>query len=189
MFSRFKNKIQVYLHTLVKQYEVTLINQALRSNGSKIDPGFGFGENFIFNAIGNGYKLQIEDNVLFRNNCHVMINSPGQLHLKKGVFFNNYCSINCFGKITIGENTLFGEGVKIYDHNHLYSKSGDVLTVERNEFKTGYVNIGKNCWIGSNVTILNNVEIGDNVIIGANCLIYKSVSSNTVVKAKTEYIT
>jgi len=133
------------------------------------------------------YKLTIKPNVIFRQFCNILIYENAELVIEENVFFNNYCSINCLGKITIGSNTLFGEGVKLYDHNHLYHSENKALIVERDKHKIGTVRVGKNCWIGSNVTILNNVEIGDNVIIGANNLIYKSIPANVVVKAKTDF--
>jgi teichuronic acid biosynthesis glycosyltransferase TuaG len=132
--------------------------------------------------------VEIQPNVSFREFCNILLYENGALKIGQNVFFNNYCSINCLGNIEIGANSIFGEGVKIYDHNHKYHKDDHILTVERNEFTIGQIKIGKNCWIGSNVTILNNVEIGDNVIIGANCLIYKSVASNSIIKAQTNTI-
>ena len=128
-------------------------------------------------------NLTLNEGVCFRKYCHLFLDKEGHLEISKNVFFNNYCSISCLGKIEIGENTLIGEGVKLYDHNHKYGIVNDGLLVERNEFKIGTIKIGKNCWIGSNVTILNNVVIGDNVVIGAGCLIYKSIPSNSIVKA------
>jgi acetyltransferase-like isoleucine patch superfamily enzyme len=130
--------------------------------------------------------LTIKHGVGFRQFCNILIYKYGELIIGENVFFNNYCSINCLGKIEIGANTLFGEGVKIYDHNHLFYSENKTLIVERDKHKIGRVKIGKNCWIGSNVTILNNVEIGDDVIIGANNLIYKSIPSNAIVKSKTD---
>ena len=128
-------------------------------------------------------SLKINEGVYFRKYCHLFLDKEGRLEIGKNVFINNYCSINCLGKIEIGENTLIGEGVKLYDHNHKYGTVNSGLMVERNEFKIGSIEIGKNCWIGSNVTILNNVVIGDNVIIGAGCLIYKSIPANCILKA------
>ena len=97
---------------------------------------------------------------------------------------NNYCSINCLENIEIGENTLFGEGVKIYDHNHQYSSE----KIEHQKFTTAPVKIGKNCWLGSNVIILKGVTIGDNVILGAGCVIYKDIPANSIVINKQEQI-
>ncbi|MXV17455.1 hypothetical protein GS398_19305 [Pedobacter sp. HMF7056] len=119
-----------------------------------------------------------------RCSCNFMMYPDAVLIIHENVFFNNYCSVNCLGLVEIGENTLFGEGVKIYDHNHTYDYSGQgVLNIARDDFKIGSVRIGKHCWIGSNVIILNNVVIGDNVIIGANCLIFKDVPANSIVRS------
>jgi acetyltransferase-like isoleucine patch superfamily enzyme len=129
--------------------------------------------------------LTIGNKVEFRKYCHILLYEKADLTIRSSVFFNNYCSINCLGKIEIGAHTLFGEGVKMYDHNHAYFFDEKKLVVERDKFKIGSIKIGDNCWIGSNVVILNNVEIGDNVIIGAGCLIHKSIPSNSIVKANT----
>ena len=125
-------------------------------------------------------KVNIAESVLFREFCNILVNDKASLLIRKGVFFNNYCSINCLDHIEIGEDTIFGEGGKLYDHNHKYAV--DPFRVEKGEFTTAPIRIGKNCWIGSNVTILKGVTIGDNVIIGAGCLIVKSIPSNSLVK-------
>ena len=89
------------------------------------------------------------------------------------------------GEIEIGMNNIFGECIKIYDHNHIYNKMEGLISEQG--FKIGKIKIGDNCWIGSNCIILNNVTIGDNVVIGANNLVHKSVPSNTVVKARVYF--
>ncbi|OCX54562.1 hypothetical protein BEL04_10015 [Mucilaginibacter sp. PPCGB 2223] len=148
-----------------------------------IHEAFYLGEHSEIKINGLCKELSIAENVSALKFCSFLVQEPGRLVIEKNVFFNNYCSVNCLGNIEIGENTMFGEGVKIYDHNHAHSyTAGGQLVVEKAEFKISSVKIGKNCWIGSNATILNNVEIGDNVIIGAHCLIYKSVPANSIVK-------
>lgn len=134
-------------------------------------------------------QLTLKQGVFFRKFCNILIYPNAMLVVDENVFFNNYCSINCLGQIEIGAKTVFGEGVKIYDHNHKYHYEKDgTLVLEKDEYTIGHVRIGKNCWIGSNVTILSNVEIGDNVIIGANCLIYKSIPANSIVKHEENLI-
>ena len=119
-----------------------------------------------------------------RNNCNFVIGKNAELKIERGVFMNNFCSINCLEKIEIGENTLFGESVKLYDHNHQYTHE----KIERQSFNTSPIKIGKNCWLGSNVVILKGVEIGDNSIIGAGCIIYKNIPAGSVVINKQEQI-
>ncbi|PHR17390.1 MAG: hypothetical protein COA41_12290 [Sphingopyxis sp.] len=96
----------------------------------------------------------------------------GKIEISDGCFFNNYCSINCQSKITIGKNTLFGEGVKVYDHNHTF----DVRTgVSHSDFVTDPIRIGDNCWIGSNCIILKGVNICNNVLVGAGAIVTKNI--------------
>ena len=106
------------------------------------------------------------------------------LKLGNRVFFNDHCTIRCGKYIEIGKDTMFGDGVRIFDHNHQYSN----YHVEKISFNTGPVIIGKNCWIGSNVVILKGVTIGDNVIIGAGAVIHKDIPSNSIVVSKEELV-
>lgn len=137
---------------------------------------------------GNDFRVSMGEKVEFRKYCSIMMYDRARLEIGSNVFFNNYSSINCLGVIKIGDNCLFGEGVKFYDHNHEYVFQDNALFVEKDKFNIGSIQIGKNCWIGSNVTILKDVVIGDNVIIGANNLIYKSIPSNVIVKAKSDFV-
>ena len=77
---------------------------------------------------GNWNVFQVDDkasfiigtNVICRNfeNFHV---SSGKLILHNGVFINNSCSFNCMERIEIGAGTMMGEGVRFYDHDHIYT--------------------------------------------------------------------
>ena len=181
------------LISLVRDLNVSNKEKVLRLlskfPGISLTETLSFEEYFTFNSISDDFSIKLGNNISFRKYCHILAYPKSSLIIHNNVFFNNYCSINCLGSIEIGEKSIFGEGVKIYDHNHRYSfNSEGTLGVERQNFNIGFVEIGKNCWIGSNVTILNNVAIGDNVIIGANCLIYKSVPSNTIVKHREDLI-
>jgi len=168
---------------IYRQKRIEILNLKLLPNVS-IHNSFYVGAGTYF-ITENGIKeLRIGENVVARKCCNFVLHPGASLIINDGVFLNNYCSISCLGTIEIGKNTMLGEGVKIYDHNHTYSyNDAGVLNIDRDNFTVGNVKIGNDCWIGSNVTILNNVEIGDNVIIGANCLIYKNVKSNSIVKS------
>ena len=147
-------------------------------NITKIKP---YSKNIKFGDFCN-FSFYPKSEIQFGNNIYIRNNAL--LKIDDNVFMNNYCSINCLEKIELGENTLFGEGVKIYDHNHQYSSE----KIEHQKFTTAPVKIGKNCWLGSNVIILKGVTIGDNVILGAGCIIYKDVPANSIVINKQEQI-
>jgi acetyltransferase-like isoleucine patch superfamily enzyme len=155
-----------------------------KSKSIIISPDLIMGNYLNINIEPANVSINIGTNVIFKEFCSLVVNGSGSLSINANVFFNNYCSINCLGEIKIGTNTLFGEGVKIYDHNHKYETSPEIK-VHAHQFTISPVTIGKNCWIGSNVTILKGVDIGDNVIIGANSLIHKSIPANSIVKANS----
>ena len=126
--------------------------------------------------INNKADLIVGSNVICRNfeNFHV---SSGKLILHDGVFVNNYCSFNCMERIEVGNGTMMGEGVRFYDHDHVYTAE----KIEKWQWTTAPIRVGRDCWIGSNVTILKGVTIGDNTIIGAGCLVRNDIPANSVV--------
>ena len=174
------------LRKIIKKIGYTRSNVFPKSTTIRIADDFVIGRYRNIN-IKKQAIITIGKHVEIRGFFSAVVSSGAELVISPAVFLNNYCSINCLGKVVIGENTIMGEGVKIYDHSHEYSFAGKDLKIERDKFKIGKVIIGKNCWLGSNVTILNNVEIGDNVLIGANNLIYKSIPANSLVIAKSEH--
>lgn len=144
--------------------------------------GTNYQEKIIQDGTWNVFQIDdrahfiVGTNVICRNfeNFHV---SSGKVILHGGVFINNSCSFNCLERIEIGAGTMMGEGVRFYDHDHIYTAE----TIEKWQWTTAPIRVGRDCWIGSNVTILKGVTIGDNTIIGAGCLIRNDIPSNSVV--------
>ena len=144
--------------------------------------GTNYQEKIIQDGTWNVFQIDdrahfiVGTNVICRNfeNFHV---SSGKVILHDGVFINNSCSFNCMERIEIGAGTMMGEGVRFYDHDHIYTAE----KIEKWQWTTAPIRVGRDCWIGSNVTILKGVTIGDNTIIGAGCLIRNDVPANSVV--------
>ena len=146
---------------------------------------FIYGEKFFLTS-SSGIHLDITasvikigHNVQVRDYCSIRSEQNGVIVIGDNGFLNNGCSINSMGLIKVGKDCQFGEGVKLYDHNHKYRNMN--VPISQQGYIVGEITIGSNCWIGSNVTILKDVHIGDNVIIGAGCVIYKSIPSNSIV--------
>lgn len=96
-------------------------------------------------------------------------------------FFNNYCSLNAHKSIEIGNDCIiFGEGVKIYDHNHRFSIGN--MPIWQQGFSTRRVIIGNNCWIGSNVIILPRSEVESGKVIGDGCIVKGVIPDGTLIK-------
>ncbi|WP_209298151.1 acyltransferase [Aeromonas jandaei] len=140
-----------------------LTKNVLKFSFPKIESGLDI--NLYHNA-----KLDL-GNISARKNLNIFV-SNGTLLFGTGCFINNNCSFNCLEGIFIGDNTIFGEGVKVYDHDHLIDCE---YNVSKDKFVTSSIHIGGGCWIGSNTIILKGVTIVDNVIVGANSIVNKSI--------------
>ncbi|WP_404836769.1 acyltransferase [Aeromonas media] len=139
-------------------------------NFSLFDSNLPFNFNISKAKVFIGKALRVRSGVSFNV-------TSGVLTIGNRVFFNNYCSINCHDSITIGDDVLFGEGVKIYDHDHVFSAATGVL---KNEFTTSRITIGNNVWLCSNVVILKGVSIGDNAVIAAGSVVSKDIPASCV---------
>ena len=101
-------------------------------------------------------SIQVE-NFQFRKGIYASYRQErGKLRIGDNVFFNNYCTICVWRELTIGDGTIFGENVKIYDHNHIYSDPD--MPIKQQGYTSAPIHIGKHCWIGSNVTILKGSD-------------------------------
>lgn len=192
MLQKLKNYFSERIFSIVIHYENDKKKASWKNFTSlsniHIHDTFSPQDKSIFKGDRNDYgKIIINENFSIRDYCNILVFPKAELNIGKNVFFNNYCSINCLEKIDIGDNTIFGEGVKLYDHNHLIERK-DTFKISREHFTKGAISIGKNCWIASNVTILKGVTIGDNCIIGAGCIIHRSVAANSVVKSQQNLI-
>lgn len=125
------------------------------------------------------FSLWGGDSIYFRKGLSINIGPQGLLSMGKHVFLNNYCSITCLHRVSIGNDCIFGENVRIYDHNHKHEING--IPYYKQGFTIGEIAIGNNCWLGSNVVVLKGVKIGDNCVIGANTIVYKSIPENSIV--------
>ena len=88
--------------------------------------------------------------------------------------------------VKIGNDCIFGENIKIYDHNHNFKDKTKLISQQG--FNTESVIIDSNCWIASNVIILKGVHIGSNSVIGAGVIVYKNVPANSVLVCKQDII-
>lgn len=134
-----------------------------------------------------GKKFNFGKKFTFRKSFSLIIDGDSaKVEIGDNVFFNNFCTIASMNKITIGDNTIFGENVKIYDHNHEFRNAE--IPIKNQGYNSASIHIGKNCWIASNVIILKGVVIGDHCIIGAGNIVYKDVADNSVLLSKQEQL-
>jgi maltose O-acetyltransferase len=102
--------------------------------------------------------------------------------IKDGVSTMNTLFNVISGRITIGENTLFGHNCMVLTgtHSFINGKRASLNQPPLDEVpKSGRdINIGIGCFIGSGTIILGNSTIGNNVIIGAGSVVNSNIPNN-----------
>lgn len=100
--------------------------------------------------------------------------------------FGPFGYVGCSGKITIGNNVMFGPKCSLFAENHNFSDVG--ANIKSQGVNQKGIIIEDDCWIGSNVTILDGVTIGKGSVIGAGTLVTKDVPSGSTVMDKRSKI-
>lgn len=127
-----------------------------------------------------GNRLIIGRKTTWRKGFSILVNKGAKIKIGKNCFFNNYCSLTAMKLIEIGNGTLMGENVKLYDHNHRFRYINK--PIKEQGYSVDEIKIGKHCWIGSNVVILKGTHIGNNCVIGAGCVVSGEIPDNTILK-------
>ncbi|MGM9929627.1 MAG: acyltransferase [Bacillus sp. (in: firmicutes)] len=141
-------------------------------------------QHFAFSTelnIDKGAMIALGNRVYFRRGCALKVREGAKLELGNGVMFNNNCIIGCRDRISIGDGTVFGPGVYIYDHDHDYRNG-----IYNQMYLKSPIKIGKNCWIGAGTIILRGTTIGDNCVVGAGCVIKGCYPDNQLIVQKRE---
>lgn len=132
----------------------------------------------------NGGSIELGKKCSLGKNAEIA-SVNGMVKIGENVHIGDYCMIICRDSIEIGENTIFGPHVYIYDHDHSVNKKG---RVQRNSYVSTPIVIGKDVWIGINTVILKGTIIGDGCIIGAGSVITGTIAPNTKVVQRRETI-
>lgn len=141
--------------------------------------GIKAGSKLLYYKAKYGRRLKVGKGVRFRKGFMINISKNGRVEIGDGTWFNNYCSINCHDKIIIGKDNLFGEGVRIYDHNHVFNNKSVNM---KKTFKSRPIMIGDKNWFGSNVVIISGAKVGNCNVFGAGAVVNSEYGSDNLVK-------
>lgn len=128
--------------------------------------------------------VRVGRNCEFAAYCDFEAHGSGVLEIGTGTYFNRYCMISAHEHVAVGQNCMFGPGVKIFDNNHCHNPETGVSS----QLTTAPISIGDNSWVGSAAIILKGAKIGRNCVIGAGCIIRGEVPDGSVVANRQELV-
>jgi acetyltransferase-like isoleucine patch superfamily enzyme len=177
--SRFTNLFKRTLKRLrVTKYKYLSNAKNVTGNGNFVQPVLLSGRGTII--FGEDVYLGTEQSPFFYSGyCYIDARKPtAKIVFGDRVWSNNNLTlISEEAGISIGQDTIIGTNVEIYDtdfHNINPARRKEA------EVSSRRVDIGENVWIGSNVKILKGVRIGNNSIIGNNSVVTKDVPADSI---------
>lgn len=108
----------------------------------------------------------------------VWIRGSSRLTIGQGTYIGRRAVIGCNEKVTIGQDCLLAENVRIQDTDHNFSNVS--IPVNQQGITTAPVTIGNDVWIGFGVVITKGVTIGDGCVIGANSVVTRDIPPYSV---------
>ena len=110
------------------------------------------------------------------------------IDINPGAKIGEYFFIDHGTGVVVGETTIIGDNVKLYQGATLGALSPAGMATNPNVRR--HPKVGNNVVIYANSTLLGGAtEIGDNVVVGGNAFLTSSVASNTVVSVKNPEMT
>lgn len=137
---------------------------------------------FFLKECGNNVVIELSvnfenpKNVILNDNVYIGANSrfgselnDGTITIESNVHIGRNCTIDHTGSITIKENTLLSENIKILSHSHGYDPRSKPIGLE--------LIIEKNCWIGLNTIITENCNfINSSNITASGSIVTKNLN-------------
>lgn len=133
-----------------------------------------------------GNNVTIGRSVMIRPSSYYGIDMGKGLVMGDNSSIGPHGYIGCSGKITIGNNVMFGPKCSLFAENHVFSDTKS--TIKSQGVNQKGIVVKDDCWIGSNVIILDGVTIGKGCIIGAGTIITKDIPAGSIVIDKRNKI-
>ena len=132
-----------------------------------------------------GGKIILGKHVSMNHNSRLGVTENAMIKIGDNAGIGDNNVIVAREKIEIGNNSMFGPNVCIYDHDHVFKTSGIIRNLGYN---TAPVKIEDNVWLGAGVIVLKGVTIGEGSVIAAGTVITKDVPKNSIVYNKRELV-
>jgi len=121
-------------------------------------------------------------NVIFGSNMIIeSFDQIDNLNIKDYAYIGANAIWSLRGKISIGNNVIFGPRCILWPYNHNYNSSNFIPYGPRNEDIIKEIVIEDNVSIGMNTTILAGVKIEEGAIIASNSVVTKDVAKYAIV--------
>jgi len=161
----------------------TLLKFRLRGvNCRNLDPWTYIGKYTILKTVDSRSSINFNHRIDLHNYVSLVAEDGGQINFGKRVSIGDYSTLRASrAQITIGDNTMLAQGVKLISTNHAYKDKNKLIHEQDIDNDKIGITIGKDCWLGAGCVVLPGVTIADGVVVGANAVVTKDVPEYAIV--------
>ena len=151
----------------------------LRAHGVRVGRGVSFAGRIRVNGdprrvtIGDGCSLH--RGVTFWTHWYGA--GHGEIVLGRRVTMLTHVTLNSWERITVGDDSAFGDGCYVQDNDHGTEPGTPVM---RQPCHGAPIAIGRDVWLGARCIVLKGVTVGDGTVVGAGSVVVKSLPAGVV---------
>lgn len=163
-----RNLCAVFFKFLPKFFVRWLMDWFRYSNGI-----IGFGIRYLcLKRLAKGCKEKV---IVFPS---VFIKQPESLEVGTNVSIHEFCYIDAFGGLKIGDHVAIGHSCTIMCCQHEFNIPGELT--KSGSYIEGPVEIERDVWLGAHVKVMPGVKIGQGSVIGAGSVVTKDIPEYSV---------
>ncbi|MDT3404784.1 acyltransferase [Mucilaginibacter terrae] len=161
----------------------TLLKLRLRGvNCRNIDAWTYIGKYTILKTADSRSSINFNQRIDLHNYVSLVAEDGGQINFGKRVSIGDYSTLRASrAQITIGDNTMLAQGVKLISTNHAYKDKNKLIHEQDIDTEKIGITIGSDCWLGAGCVVLPGVTIANGVVVGANAVVTKDVPEYAIV--------
>jgi acetyltransferase-like isoleucine patch superfamily enzyme len=156
-----------------------------------VDPGCLLGPSARCVNTGPRDRVSLGSGVVCRGILRRETFGDGTLRVAADVYIGDDVIVSCCDRIEIGELTLLGHGVQIFD-NDSHPLDADARAADWRAIRSGGardaeaighapVRIGRQAWIGLGSIVMKGVTVGDGAVIAAGSVVTADVPPGALV--------
>lgn len=101
----------------------------------------------------------------------------GRIDIGRRVTLLTNVQLNSYERISVGDDTAFGDGCYVQDNDHGTAPGTPVM---RQAQVSAPIAIGADVWFGARCIVLKGVTVGDGTIVGAGAVVVKPLPAGVV---------
>lgn len=122
-------------------------------------------------VVADGGVMELGRGAYIDDYCRLQVCPGARMGIGDGCYLNTNCRMVAADGISVGEGTMFGPNVCVFDHDHVFDAEG-----VHGELVSAPIAIGECCWLGANVLVTKGASIADRICVGGGVVVTRPLA-------------